>query len=110
LPPSISPPPGEALDLLLLVGQILPQLAALALAYVLVKRFMAYRQLACYLLKAPLQLEERLSCCFKLGAMVLALRLDSERLSAISQACLGWYPRKKALWGTFKQLCNLRDG
>ena len=42
--------------------------------------------------------------------MLLALRLDSERLSASSQACLGWYPRKKALWGTFKQLCNLRDG
>jgi hypothetical protein len=33
-----------------------------------------------------------------------------ERLSASSQACLGRYPRKKALWGTFKQLCNLRDG
>ena len=42
--------------------------------------------------------------------MLLALRLDSERLSASSQACLGWYPRKKALWGTFKQLCSLRDG
>jgi len=57
-----------------------------------------------------LQLEERFTFCFKLGAMLLALRLDSERLSASSQACLGWYPRKKALRGTFKQVCNLRDG
>lgn len=87
LPPAI-PPVSVAFSLLLLAAQVLLRPAVLALVsiHVVVKRFMAYRQLARHLLRTPLQLEQCIDCSFTLGAMVLALRIDSERLSASSKA------------------------
>lgn len=60
--PSAITPTGVALSLLFLATQVLPQVATVLLFCidVLVKRFMAYRQLARYLLRAPLQPEQRI--------------------------------------------------
>ncbi len=82
---------GVALSLLLLATQVLPQGAAMRLVCInmQVQRFMAHWQLAGDLLWAPLKPQQRTGLLFfTQGASVLALRLDSERLQASSQACL----------------------
>jgi len=84
------PTTGVELSLLLLTTQILPQRAATGLVRVniQVKRFMAHWQLAGDLPGIPLQPQKLASLTFTQGASVQALRLDSERLQASSQACL----------------------
>ena len=84
------PTTGVALSLLLLTTQALPQRAATRLVRVnmQVKRFMVHWRLPAICPKLYCSRKSSLTFSFTQGARVLALRLDSERLQASSQACL----------------------
>ena len=120
LAPSV-PPAGVALSLLLVAAQVLPQLAALALVsiHVLVKRFMAYRQLACYLLRAPLQLQQRIDLLLHAGCNGAGVATRFRALECQFTSLLGTVPTKACIATQFttnrglvssKQFGNLRDG